>query len=322
MFTMNFCKRYPDERIDEFEEKIGKEARFWIDRLYGEAMVRTAGPERMVHLEQVLANDGHMAGARPPAPREAWRAGSRVIAAVGGGEWSVHGLTVFLDDGGVMNDNRLRGPAWQRLVAEYFIPRLGGASDAWAAANVTAVEREMDYYRRACWGRTDLDAVNVWRDLDRRWLRDMCEIVGVAAPADDDECIALAEAASASIIPRVNSAFPGAAGAIRALHARGYRLHTASGERSTELHGYLTGMGVRDCFGRLYGPDLVRTLKEGPAYYARILADAGVNPARALVVDDTPRSLRWAAEAGARTLLVGQPTRSSARSPASPTCRR
>ena len=24
-------------------------------------MVRTAGPERMVHLEQILANDGHLA---------------------------------------------------------------------------------------------------------------------------------------------------------------------------------------------------------------------------------------------------------------------
>jgi hypothetical protein len=61
MFTMNFCKRYPEERIQEFRDKIGKEARFWIERLYGEEMVRTAGPERMVHLEQVLANDGHMA---------------------------------------------------------------------------------------------------------------------------------------------------------------------------------------------------------------------------------------------------------------------
>jgi hypothetical protein len=60
MFTMNFCKRYPDDRLDELREKIGKEARFLIDRLYGEAMLRTAGPERMVHLEQVLANDDHM----------------------------------------------------------------------------------------------------------------------------------------------------------------------------------------------------------------------------------------------------------------------
>ncbi len=57
-------------------------------------------------------------------------------------------LVVFLDDGGVMNDNRMRGPAWQRLVAEYFAPRLGGEPAAWAAANRVAVEREMDYYRR------------------------------------------------------------------------------------------------------------------------------------------------------------------------------
>jgi ectoine hydroxylase-related dioxygenase (phytanoyl-CoA dioxygenase family) len=56
MFTMNFCRRYPPERIDEFREKIGHEARFWIERLIGPAMERTAGPERMVHLEQVLAN--------------------------------------------------------------------------------------------------------------------------------------------------------------------------------------------------------------------------------------------------------------------------
>ena len=27
----------------------------------GKAMIRTAGPERMVHLEQMLANDGHLA---------------------------------------------------------------------------------------------------------------------------------------------------------------------------------------------------------------------------------------------------------------------
>ena len=61
MYTMNFCRRYPDDRLAEFRERIGKEARFWIERLYGEAMLRTATPERMVHLEQVLANDGHLA---------------------------------------------------------------------------------------------------------------------------------------------------------------------------------------------------------------------------------------------------------------------
>ena len=218
--------------------------------------------------------------------------------------WPMRELVVFLDDGGVMNDNRRRGPAWQRLVADYFTPRLGGDPAAWAAANRVAVEREMDYYRRTCWGRTDLDCAVVYREMDRAWLRDMCEVVGVPVPPDD-ECLTLTHQASAYITRRVQAAFPGAVEAIRALHARGYQLHTASGERSAELDGYLTGMGVRDCFGRLYGPDLVGTFKEGPAYYARILADAGVAPARALVVDDTPMVLGWAAQAGARTLLGG-----------------
>ena len=61
MFTMNLCERYPDNRLDDLREYIGKSARFWIDRKYGEKMIRTAGPERMRHLEQVMANDGHLA---------------------------------------------------------------------------------------------------------------------------------------------------------------------------------------------------------------------------------------------------------------------
>jgi hypothetical protein len=40
---------------------ISGHARFWVDRNYGEAMMRTAGPERLRHLEQVMANEGHLA---------------------------------------------------------------------------------------------------------------------------------------------------------------------------------------------------------------------------------------------------------------------
>ena len=31
--------------------------------------------------------------------------------------------TVFLDDGGVMNNNELRGPQWQRLIGDAFSAR-------------------------------------------------------------------------------------------------------------------------------------------------------------------------------------------------------
>jgi FMN phosphatase YigB (HAD superfamily) len=64
-------------------------------------------------------------------------------------------------------------------------------------------------------------------------------------------------------------------------------------------------MEVRDCFGRLYGPDLIDTFKEGPEYYKRIFADVGTVPRDALVVDDNPRAIMWAAQVGAQTILVG-----------------
>jgi len=61
MFTMNLCQRYPEERVQELRDYISGAARFWIDRAYDEQIVQSAGPERIRHLEQVLANDGHLA---------------------------------------------------------------------------------------------------------------------------------------------------------------------------------------------------------------------------------------------------------------------
>ena len=50
-------------------------------------------------------------------------------------------LTIFLDDGGVINDNAVRGPQWQRLVGRFLSPRLGGEPEAWAQANKVVAER-------------------------------------------------------------------------------------------------------------------------------------------------------------------------------------
>ena len=61
MFTINLCRRYPEEQLQELRNYISGMARFWVDRNYGETMMRTAGPERRRHLEQVMANDGHLA---------------------------------------------------------------------------------------------------------------------------------------------------------------------------------------------------------------------------------------------------------------------
>lgn len=60
MFTMNFSQRYPEDRLDELRAILLNEARHWIDRIHGEAMIRSAGPERWIHLEQVRDNDKHL----------------------------------------------------------------------------------------------------------------------------------------------------------------------------------------------------------------------------------------------------------------------
>lgn len=213
-------------------------------------------------------------------------------------------LTIFLDDGGVMNDNARRGLAWQRLVSAFLTPRLGGDPAAWMTANRVVAERQWADFTRTMRGRTDMDVAAWLRANQIEWLTDMCALVDVPAPPAD-EALALAEAASAYVTPRVDSAFPGAVDAIRQLHAAGHPLHTASGEWQADLHGYLTGMGVRELVGNLYGVDRINTFKQGPAYYVRAFADAGVDPAAALVVDDTPAAVEWALAAGARAALVG-----------------
>jgi hypothetical protein len=58
-------------------------------------------------------------------------------------------LAIFLDDGGVMNDNDVRGKQWQQLVAEYLSPRLGGEPDKWSAANRLVAPRVWQNFTRA-----------------------------------------------------------------------------------------------------------------------------------------------------------------------------
>ncbi len=52
--------------------------------------------------------------------------------------------TLFLDDGGVMNENSLRPEQWARLVGEFFPPILGGTSAEWVDANKKAIIQHLD----------------------------------------------------------------------------------------------------------------------------------------------------------------------------------
>jgi HAD superfamily hydrolase (TIGR01509 family) len=194
-------------------------------------------------------------------------------------------LNIFLDDGGVITDKARRAAEFERLVGDCFVPLLGGTEEAWNHAVSAA------------------DFVGFYRAYQLRWIGGMCELLGLPTPPEE-ECLDLASRALRWISRRIHAVLPGAVETIRLLHRQGYALHTASGACSLELAGSFEGLGVRSCFGRLYGADLINIFKEGPEYYARLFADVGVQPAEALVIDDSADATRWAARLGARTVLV------------------
>ncbi|MBA2391163.1 MAG: HAD family hydrolase [Ktedonobacteraceae bacterium] len=212
---------------------------------------------------------------------------------------------ILLDDGGVMNDNRLRGEQWPPLIGEFFAPRLGGTKETWAAANRTIIQDILDPTNWLSRMQTFTDYANFEHVYWLDWLGGMCQLVGITLPSIE-ESITLARQAESYVISRVRSAFPGASEAIRQLDKEGYVLHTASSESSVHLTLYLEGMGVRDCFGQFYGADLLNTMKEGTEYYSRLFGDLQIAPVDALVVDDSPRALAFARELGACTVLVSK----------------
>jgi Phytanoyl-CoA dioxygenase (PhyH) len=61
MFTINCTARYTDDEIPLLRNEVAAFARFWVDSVYGPAMLRTANPERMVHLSQPLTQLDHLA---------------------------------------------------------------------------------------------------------------------------------------------------------------------------------------------------------------------------------------------------------------------
>lgn len=70
MFTINCCERVNQDQIPMLKKNLEGLARFWVDRAYGEKMLATATDGRMVHLEQVMANDDHIAALSAKAREE------------------------------------------------------------------------------------------------------------------------------------------------------------------------------------------------------------------------------------------------------------
>ena len=70
MFTINLQQRFRDEDEELLRQCISSLAGFWSERAYAPAMVESASPARMRHLEQRLAHDDHLPELVAKARRE------------------------------------------------------------------------------------------------------------------------------------------------------------------------------------------------------------------------------------------------------------
>ena len=61
MFTINATAHYAEADIPLLRNEVAGFARFWPDHLYGEAMRRTATPQRLVHMEQGMSQQDFLA---------------------------------------------------------------------------------------------------------------------------------------------------------------------------------------------------------------------------------------------------------------------
>lgn len=70
MFTLNCTRRHTEAELPILRKEVAQFARFWTESVYGPAMVDTAPPARLRHLEQPLANQDHLPGLVEQARRE------------------------------------------------------------------------------------------------------------------------------------------------------------------------------------------------------------------------------------------------------------
>ncbi len=61
-------------------------------------------------------------------------------------------------------------------------------------------------------------------------------------------------------------------------------------------------MRVDGCFEKFYGPDLINIHKADESFYETIFNEIGLEPKRAIVIDDKPRFLECAQKLGSNVI--------------------
>jgi phosphoglycolate phosphatase-like HAD superfamily hydrolase len=207
-------------------------------------------------------------------------------------------IHIFFDDGDVLNDNKIRGRQWHKLIGKYLAPRFGGVPKEWGRANEKVVEEFLNKgVPTLIYQHKEKNHQQFMEWFRKKWINDMFDYMGIDHPAKSDYNRIYYESAE-FVDPRVRSAFPGVKKTIKILYKKDFKLHTCSGTESIELKYYLEGMDIKQYFTKFYGPDLINILKVDTAFYDAIFNDLDINPNQAIIIDDKPYYLNFAQSLG------------------------
>jgi len=208
-------------------------------------------------------------------------------------------IALFFDDGGVLNDNKIRGKQWETLVGEYYYSRFGGEPEVWGEANHKIIPSFFDMLRdgKDIFG----DYQTFYINFKKHMVLEMFKEAGKTLPKNIN-LVEVFNSTRAYVIPKVQSAIPGVIDSIKGLSSKDFILYTAAGAVSIEMKLYLEGMGIIQYFQEFYGPDLINTWKMDSEYYEAIFKHSEVDGAKAIIIEDNPRFLNAALEVGANVI--------------------
>jgi len=208
-------------------------------------------------------------------------------------------ITIFFDDGGVLNDNNIRGEQWKTLVGKYYFLRFGGEPEVWGEANAKIIPSFFDLLRD---GKDKFDDYQTfYNNFKKHMVLEMFKEAGKTIPKNTN-LVEVYNSTREYVIPRVQSAIPGVIDSIKELSLKNFILYTATGAVSIEMKLYLEGMGIIKYFQEFYGPDLINTWKIDSEYYEAIFKHSKLDSAKAIFIEDNPRFLNSALEVGANVI--------------------
>ncbi len=100
---------------------------------------------------------------------------------------------------------------------------------------------------------------------------------------------------------------PGVRELLAGLARRGLRLAVASSSRTAWVQSALARLGIREAFSEVVTGDMVRRGKPDPEIYLLAAARLGLAPAQCLAVEDAPKGVRAAHDAGMRVIGLRTP---------------